>query len=158
VPRHVSFRTAFAGIEAESLRHFLRDAMAEGANPASRQAEAIALLNEPGAHAGIESMSVESGPLLVQGSARVRALPDGTAAYDIHLTAHGLDAMVALIQSDPKAQQIIPMLFLAKGFGKPEGDNMVWDIGFAHGRATVNGVPLGQKAGGEPGGPPPASR
>ena len=85
-------------------------------------------------------------------------LPDGTAAYDIHLTAHGLDAMVALIQSDPKAQQIIPMLFLAKGFGKPEGDNMVWDIGFAHGRATVNGVPLGQNAGGESGVRPPASR
>jgi hypothetical protein len=158
MPRRISFRTAFSGIEAEALRHFLRDAMAEGANPASRQAAAIALLNEPGAHAGIESMSVESGPLLIQGSARVRALPDGTAAFDIHLTAHGLDAMLALIQSDPKAQQIIPMLFLAKGFGKPEGDNMVWDIGFAHGRATVNGVPLGQNAGGESGVRPPASR
>jgi hypothetical protein len=158
VPRRVSFRTAFAGIEAESLRHFLRDAMAEGANPASRQAEAIALLNEPGAHAGIESMSVESGPLLVRGSARVRALPDGTAAFDIHLTAHGLDAMLALIQSDPKAQQIMPMLFLAKGLGKAEGDGVVWDIGFAHGRATVNGVPLGQNAGGESGVRPPANR
>jgi hypothetical protein len=158
VPRRVSVRAAFSGIQAESLRHFLRDAMAEGADPASRQAEAIALLNEPNAHAGIDSLSVESGPLLVQGSARVRALPDGTAEYDIHLTAHGLDAMLALIAADPKAQQIMPVLFMAKGFGKQEGDSVVWDISFDHGRATINGVPMGQNRGGEPGVRPPASR
>jgi hypothetical protein len=160
VPRHVAFRTAISGIQAEGLRHFLIDTMAEGVSPADRQAKAIALLNEPGAHAGIDTLTIESGPMLIQGSARVRPLPDGTAAFDIHLTAHGLDAMLALIQSDPKAQQILPMLFMAKGMGKQEGGNVVWDIGVAHGRVTINGVPMGQNAGagGESGVRPPANR
>jgi hypothetical protein len=155
VPSRFSFRTAISGIDAEGLRHFLREALAEGSTPASRQAEAIALLNTPGAKAGIDTLSIESGPMQIQGSARVRALPDGTAAIDVHLTAHGLDAMLALIQADPKARQILPMLFMAKGLGKPEGDNMVWNIGVAHGVVTINGVPMGGQT---PGVRPPLNR
>ena len=99
-------------------------------------------------------------PLLVEGTARIRALPDGTAGYDTHLTAHGLDAMLALVQADPKAQQIMPMLYMAKGMAKPEGDGVVWDIAFADGVVTVNGTPMGQPArgGGAPGSRPPVRR
>jgi hypothetical protein len=159
VPRRVTIDTAISGIPAEALRHVLRQALEESADPATLQTESIALLNIPGAHAGIDTLLVESGPLLIQGTARVTALPDGTPGVEIHLTAHGLDAMLALIQSDPKAQQILPMLFMAKGLGKAEGDNMVWNIGFAHGVATINGVPMGQRpGGGKPGGRPPMNR
>jgi len=160
VPRRVSIRTAFSGIPAERLREFLRGATMEGADPAELQAKAIRLLNEPGAHAGIETLHIESGPLLVEGTARIRALPDGTAGYEAHLTAHGLDAMLALVQADPKAQQIMPMLYMAKGMAKPQGDGVVWDIAFADGVATVNGTPMGQPAhgGGAPGARPPVRR
>jgi hypothetical protein len=154
-PKRFSVRTAISGIDAQALRHFLRESLSEGSTPASRQAEAIALLNTPGAKAGIDTLSIESGPMLIQGSARVRALPDGTAGVDVHLTAHGLDAMLALIQADPKARQILPMLFMAKGLGKPEGDNVVWNIGFAHGVVTINGVPMGGQT---PGARPPLNR
>jgi hypothetical protein len=148
VPKRVSIKAAFSGIQAQALRHVLREALDEGADPVALRTQAIALLNEPGAHAGIETLQVESGPLLVEGTARVHPEADGTAGYDIHLTAHGLDAMLAIIQSDPKAQQIMPMLFIAKGMAKPEGDHLVWEIGFAHGVATVNGVPMGHRPGG----------
>jgi hypothetical protein len=159
VPRRVSIRTAFSGIPAEKLREWLREATMEGADPADLQAKAIGLLNEPGAHAGIETLHIESGPLLVQGTARVQALPDGTAGFEMHLTAQGLDAMLALVQADPKAQQIMPMLYMAKGMAKPEGDGVLWDISFADGVVTVNGTPMGQHArGGEPGGRPPVRR
>jgi hypothetical protein len=155
VPHRIAIRTAFSGISAERLRELLREATIEGADPADLQAKAIGLLNEPGAHAGIETLHVESGPLLLQGTARVRALPDGTAGYEMHLTAHGLDAMLALVQADPKAAQIIPMLYMAKGMAKPDGDGVVWDIAFADGVLTVNGTPMGQHPrGGEPGGRP----
>lgn len=159
VPRRVDINTAISGVPAEALRRVMRHALAEGADQAALRTEAIALLNEPGAHVGIDSLVVESGPLLVQGSAQVKALADGTAGVDMHLTAHGLDAMLALLQSDPKAQQIMPMLFMAKGLGKAEGDNMVWNIDFAHGVVTVNGVPMGQHPpGGNPGVRPPMNR
>ncbi|HEY4172713.1 MAG TPA: DUF2125 domain-containing protein, partial [Rhodopila sp.] len=160
VPRRVNIDTAISGIPADALRHVLRDALAEGADPAALQTEAIALLNQPGAHAGIDTLLIESGPLLVQGNARVKALPDGTPGAEVHLTAHGLDAMLALVQKDPKAQQIMPMLFMAKGLGKADGDTMVWNIDFADGVATVNGVPMGGQhpPGGKPGARPPMNR
>jgi hypothetical protein len=69
-----------------------------------------------------------------------------------------MDAMLAQIAADPKAQQIMPALFLAKGLAKQQGDSLVWDIAFVHGHATVNGVPMGQNRGGEPGVRPPTSR
>jgi len=143
VPRRVALRTAISGIQAEGLRRLLREAMMDGANPVALQSRAIALLNEPGARAGIESLSVEAGPLLLQGSGRVRPLPDGTAAFDLHLTAHGLDSLIALVQAEPKAQQVMPMLFMVRGMGKPESGDTVWDIAFAHGITTVNGAPIG---------------
>jgi hypothetical protein len=156
VPRRVSIRTAFSGIPAEKLRELLREATMDGADPDDLQAKAIGLLNAPGAHAGIETLHVESGPLLLEGTARVRALPDGTAGYEMHLTAHGLDAMLALVQADPKAAQITPMLYMAKGMAKPEGDGVVWNIAFADGVLKVNGTPMGQQpGGGEPGVRPP---
>jgi hypothetical protein len=159
VPHRVSLKTAFSGIPGSKLREWLREATMEDADPDVLQAKAIRLLNEPGAHAGIETLQVESGPLLVQGTARVRALPDGTAGFDMHVTAHGLDAMLALVQADPKAQQIMPMLYMAKGMAKPEGDGVVWNITFADGIVTVNGTPMGQPTGGAaPGGRPPVRR
>ena len=60
--------------------------------------------------------------------------------------AHGVDAMIAAAQSNPKAAQIMPMVFLAKGMARPEGDALVWDIGFSDGVLMVNGVPMGGQA------------
>jgi hypothetical protein len=158
VPRRINIKTAIAGIPAEALRRLLRSATEANADFGALSTQAIALLNEPGAHVGIDTLLIESGPLLVQGSARVRALPDGSPAIDIHLTAHGLDAMLALVQADPKAQQVMPMLFMAKGMGKPEGDTVVWDIAYANGIPTINGVPMGQNAGGGEAGVRPPKR
>ncbi len=51
---------------------------------------------------------------------------------------------MATLQQNPKAMQIIPMIFLAKGMAKPQGDSLVWDIAYANGAVTVNNVPLAQ--------------
>ncbi|MDB5398232.1 MAG: hypothetical protein JWQ55_250 [Rhodopila sp.] len=157
-PHRIAFRTAFSGIPVEPLRHLLLQATTADPDSAALRTQAVALLNAPGVRAGIETIQIEAGPLRLQGSARVRPLPDGSAGFDVHLTAHGLDAMLALVQADPKAQQVMPMLFMAKGMAKPDGDGLVWDIGFANGVVMVNGVPMGQKPGGVPGTRPPVKR
>jgi hypothetical protein len=144
MPHRVTIRPAVSGLRSEALTQWLRDATAEGADATALQTRAMALLGDPQAHVGVESLRIEAGPLTVQGSARVVALPGNTAEYSVHLTATGLDAMMAALQQSPNAMQIIPMIFLAKGMAKPQGDSLVWDIAYANGAVTVNNVPLAQ--------------
>jgi hypothetical protein len=149
MPHRVTIRPAVSGVRSEALIQWLREATAEGTDTAALQARAMALLSDPQAQVGIESLAIETRPLTVQGSARVLPLPGNTLGYSGHLTARGLDAMMATLQGNPQAMQIIPMIFLAKGMAKPQGDSLVWDINYANGAVTVNNVPLVQ---------PPASR
>ncbi len=58
-----------------------------------------------------------------------------------------MDTLLAQAQSQPNLQQVMPMVFLAKGMGRPEGNNLIWDIRLGDGPLTVNGVPFGQPAG-----------
>jgi hypothetical protein len=44
-------------------------------------------------------------------------------------------------------QGVLPMVFLAKGMGRVQGDSIVWDIALGGGPLTVNGMPFGQAAG-----------
>jgi hypothetical protein len=144
MPHRVTIRPAFSGVRSEALLQWLRDVTAEGSDPAALLTRTMALLNDPDAKAGIETLVIESGPLVLDGSARVRPLPGDAAGVDVHLTARGLDAMMAQLQGNPQAMQILPMIFLAKGMAKPVGDALVWDIGYAAGAVTINGVPLAQ--------------
>ena len=146
LPSVVQIRPSVSGVRTAAFETFLRHASRNGSTPAALQAEAIALLSEPGARLGIESLSVVAEPLHLEGSARVKPSPSGAAGFEAHLVAHGVDAMIATAQSNPKAAQIMPMVFLAKGMARPEGDALVWDIAFGDGVFTVNGVPMGGPA------------
>ena len=164
LPTRIDVRPVVSGVQVERLMRLLRDATVVDADQAALWSQAMALLNQPDAHVGIDSLSLDSGPLRVEGSARMRPLAGGSAAFDIHLTARGLDAMIAAAQGNSRALQIMPMVFLAKGMARQQGDALVWDIIFADGMTSVNGTPIGQPASGhqpgvsQPGGQPPGSR
>jgi hypothetical protein len=144
MPQHVTVRPAISGVRSAAFMQWLRDATAPDRDPAALQARTMALLSDPDATVGIEAMTIESGPLVVEGSARIRPLPGDMAGYDIHLTARGLDAMMATLQRNPQAIQLLPLVLLAKGMAKTRGDTLVWDIAYANGAITVNNVPLAQ--------------
>jgi hypothetical protein len=144
MPHRLVIRPALAGIRTDALLQLLRDAAAGTDNLPILQSRAEALLNEPGARAGIETLLIESGPLRVEGSARIRPQPNGPLAFDVHLAARGLDALISTLQRDPQAMQVLPMVFMAKGMAKPQGDALVWDIAYNGGAVMVNGTPLGQ--------------
>jgi hypothetical protein len=57
--------------------------------------------------------------------------------------ATGVDALMAQAHGNPAVAQFLPMVFLAKGMARAEGDALVWDITYGDGVATVNGMPLG---------------
>ncbi len=146
MPSVVQIRPAVSGVRTALFVKLLRDATVKSTTPAALQAEVIAMLAEPGARLGIESLSIVAGPLKLEGTARLKPSPTGAPGFEAHLVAHGVDAMMASAQSNPKAAQIMPMVFLAKGMARPEGDALVWDIGFGDGVFTVNGVPFGGQA------------
>lgn len=155
MPRRIVIRPTLSGVRTGALLQWLRDAAADGGNLVALQARAAALLDEPGSRAGIENLLVEAGPLRLDGWARLRPRPDGPPGFDVHLAATGLDAMIGTLQQDPRGMQVLPMVFIAKGMAKPQGDSLVWDIAFNGGAVMVNGIPLGQA---QPGLRPPASR
>jgi hypothetical protein len=146
VPRHIAIKSALRNVQAGPLIALLRAATAQDSDPAAVRAQLIALLRDPPSRFGIESLAFDSGVLGVTGSLRVLPRVDGQIGADIHLSATGMDALLVQAQGNPAMQQALPMILIAKGLGRPEGDAMIWDITVGGGPITVNGVPFGQPA------------
>jgi hypothetical protein len=154
VPPHIAIEPAISGVPIAKLLQVLRDATAPEVDQPALQAEAIALLADPNARVGIERLAFTSGPLRVEGSGRLRQPGNGMVAVELHLVATGVDALIAEVRSNPRVQPVLPMVFLAKGMGRPQGNSLVWDISLDDAGITVNGMPLGQP----PSGRAPPSR
>jgi hypothetical protein len=155
VPRHIDVEPAVSGVPTELLLRLLRDATAADSSQPALGPDMAALMDDPDARVGIESLSFSSGPLRVTGSGLLRKHSDGKAGIDIHLVATGLNALIAEAQANPRVQPILPMVFMAKGIARPLGEGLVWDIVLSDGNTTVNGMPLGQPS---PTRPAPSSR
>jgi hypothetical protein len=146
VPHHFDMRPALAGVRIAPLMVLLRAATAPDADPAALQAQLTSLLADPDARIGIESLTFDAGPLRVTASARLTPNANGQIGGDIHVSATGMDELMAQIQEKPATQQALPMILVAKGLGRPDGGALVWDIVFGNGSITVNGIPFGQPA------------
>jgi Uncharacterized protein conserved in bacteria (DUF2125) len=129
------------------LKALLREAAQDHTDPALLQAQARSLLGDPQARIGIETLAFDAGPLSVTGSAKLLPRADGQLGGEIHIAARGVDALLAHVQSQPKLQQAIPMIFMAKGMGRAQGDSLVWDIVLGDGAPTINGTRFGQPPG-----------
>jgi hypothetical protein len=147
LPHHVTARSVLAGMPIGPLKAWLRAAVAPGADPALLQKQAATILAIPGTKAAIESVAFDAGPLHVRGAVHFVPRANGEIGADIHISATGMDALLAQVQKRPSVQGMLPMLFLAKGMGRGQGDSIVWDIGLGGGPVTINGTPFGQPAG-----------
>jgi hypothetical protein len=147
IPHRVDLKTNLSGVRIGPLMALLHAVTEPGTDPAALLAQAMTLLADPQVRISIEALSFDSGPLQVQGSARVVPRPDGQLGAAIHIAASGMDKLLAQTQSQPSLQQVMPMMLLAKGIGRPEGDSLIWDISLSDGPPTVNGIPLGQARG-----------
>jgi hypothetical protein len=136
-----------SGVRIGPLVALLRAAVQGHADPALLRAQAMALISDPNARVGIESLAFDSGPVAVTGTARLVPEANGQFGGDIHLVARGVDALMAQAASQPNLQRLMPLVFMAKGMGRPEGDSLVWDISVGDGPIRVNGVPFGQPTG-----------
>jgi hypothetical protein len=146
IPHHINMKSVLAGIPTDPLMSLLRAATEQDADPAALQVQFMALLGDANARIGIETVTFDSGPMQVAGSARIVPRANGQLGADIHLSATGIDALVAQADGKPALQQALPMIFIAKGMGRPEGSALTWDIALGDGPMTINGVPFGQPA------------
>lgn len=144
MPHHIDLKAVLAGIRIGPLIALLRAATDVRPNSGQLQAQAIALLDDPGARIGVEALSFDFGPLAVTGSARLRPRANAGLGGEIHIAARGVDAFLAQLPSQPALQQALPMIFLVKGIARTQGDSLVWDINLGDGPLTVNGIPFGQ--------------
>ncbi|HBK08232.1 MAG TPA: hypothetical protein DDZ81_20670 [Acetobacteraceae bacterium] len=147
MPHHVTARSVLAGLPVGPLMALLRAAAAPNADQAALQRQAAALLNTPGARAAIESLNFDAGPVHVRGSAKFLPRPNGDAGADIHISASGVDALMAQVQGNATLRGIIPFLFIAQGLARPGGDGLSWDIAIGGGPLTINGTAFGQPLG-----------
>ncbi|HET6609565.1 MAG TPA: hypothetical protein VFG62_23040 [Rhodopila sp.] len=143
VPKHISLRNRVRGLPTDEVVALLRAALAENANPVVLEAQALHLLSTPNARVSIDPFSFDAGPLAVTGTARLLASENGGFAGRIHIIASGVDATITRAQGNPAFGQIVPMLYLAKGMGKPDGASLVWDIDVDERGIRINGTPFG---------------
>jgi len=156
LPTLVQIRPELAGIKSSGLLRFLHHA-ADGMPPDALQDEAIGLLSEPGARLGIEKLSMTAGPLRIDGAGRMLPPVNGNPGVEARIIARGVDATLAKVQADPKTAKFMPLVYLAKGMVRTEGDALVWDVRLVDGAVSVNGVPMAP-SGPPPGGTPPGAR
>ncbi len=157
LPHHVDISSVVAGVPAEPLLALMRAATDGNPDAAALRAQAAELFGDPRARIGIESLRFDAGPLRMTGSLRLVRRTDGQVGADIHLSAQGVNTLIANAPGNPVLQQVLPMVFLAKGMGRADGEGIAWDIALGGGPMTVNGVPFGQPSGSNPSGTDPSS-
>jgi hypothetical protein len=146
VPHQFGMKSVLAGVRTGPLMALLRAATEPNADPVALQAQFMALIGDADTRIGIESLTFDSGPMHVTGSMRAVQRANGQLGADIHVAATGVDALIAQAQGKPALQQVLPVMFMAKGMGRPDGGALVWDISLGDGPMTVNGIPFGQPA------------
>jgi hypothetical protein len=144
VPHHLDIKSVLTGVRSEKLLALLRAASAPDSDPVALKAQMTTLFGDPDAWVGIESLTFDSGPMRVTGSARLLPRADGQLGAEIHVAATGLDTLIAQAEGKPGLQKLLPLMFMAKGMGRMDGGAVVWDIAVGDGPVTVNGVPFGQ--------------
>lgn len=142
VPRHLELRPSISGVSLAGLTALALEATDQTVDQAKVQADALGLLTHGGVTVGLDALELNAGPAELSGHGHV--LVSGPDAYQAaaHITATGLDDLIKQVSGDPSMQQAVVFLALARGFAKPEGDHLVWDIRAGQSGLMINGVPL----------------
>ena len=142
VPTRVALRPTVAGVPLADLTSLILEATEPGTNPDRLEADAQALLARRGVTVGLDSLSVSLGPATLAGHGQATLSGHDHYEAEVHLTATGFDALMSQAASNPSLQRSLPFIAVLRGFARPEGDHLVWDVMARNDRLTVNGIPL----------------
>ncbi len=142
VPHKLVMATWAAGLPGRELSALLARALEKDAPPPSPEAFA-ALLRRGPLTFGLDAFDFDVGPASVTAHGTLRMPSTTEFAGTLQIRATGLDALMTRAQNDQQLARLVPMLAMLKGFGRPQGAEMVWDIVADQGRTLVNGTDLG---------------
>jgi hypothetical protein len=150
IPRRIVLHPVLSGVGVAELTGIALAATAPRPDEQAREAALAALFAGPGITLGIDPLTIElaaarldaSGSLVLHG-------PDRYAGR-ARLVLTGFDALMAQARDDPSLRDAAPVLIIARGLARPEGDHLVWDVLADQSGTTVNGVDIASLAGGGP--------
>ena len=142
VPTRVALRPTVAGVRLADLTRLILEATEPGAKPDRVAADAQALLARRGVTVGLDALSVSLGSATLTGHGQATLTGHHHYEAEAHLTATGFDALMSQAANNPSLQRALPFLAVIRGFARPEGDHLAWDIKVRNDRLTVNGIPL----------------
>jgi hypothetical protein len=143
MPHHLELRPSVAGVSVADLTTLALEATDQQVDRARLQADAAVLLAHGGVRLGLDTLDVDVGPADVHGGGHVLVTGPGEYQAEAHVTAKGLDALMQQARGNPDLKRALPFLAIARGFARPEGDHLVWDIVAGKAGVTVNGIELG---------------
>jgi hypothetical protein len=143
MPHHLELRPSVAGVSLAGLTALALEATDQDVDKARLQADAAALLTHGGVTVGLDTLDLDIGPAELRGQGHVLLTGPGQYRAAAHVTATGLDDLMKQANANPGLRRVLPFLAMARGFARPEGDHLVWDIVAGNAGLTVNGVELG---------------
>jgi hypothetical protein len=142
LPHHIEIKPSLSGIMTSDLQKLALDATEADAKDNRLVPDLGAILLHGEATLGLETLSFDLGPAEVEGTGHVTMSSPNTWRGEAHLTATGLDDLVTQARTDPALQQALPVLIMARGLAKQDGDRLVWDVVSEGPKVTVNGMDL----------------
>lgn len=152
VPHQAVLAVRASGLPGREISTILVRALDAGAPPPDAE-DFTALLGRGPLALGLDELSFDLGPTAVTAEGEMQIPSPQDITGTLHVRATGFDALMTRAQTTPELTQMVPMLAMLKGFGRPQGEALVWDVVYAKGRTTVNGTDLTALTGGAPDAP-----
>jgi hypothetical protein len=143
MPRHIALRPSIAGVPTEALTRLALAATEDGASVHRLEPEIASLFAQGTVTLGLEALAFTIGPARFDGAGSLLIVSEDEAEGQARLTATGFDALAETIRNNPDLRQAVPILVLARGLARSDGDRLIWDLAATlAGGITVNGVDL----------------
>lgn len=141
LPRHLHIHPTLTGVGSAEVIALLHAALAPESQQNLMGAAMLGLFAHGGIKVGLEDLAIDLGDcsLTASGSVSVPAPVPAVVSGKAEVVAHRLDTLIAHLQSDPQAAQVVGALMMAKALGRSDGDRVIWDITYQGGAVLVNG-------------------
>lgn len=144
VPHHLTLQPSVSGVSLAALTTLALAATDQNASRTELQQDTDALWAQGGMRVGLDAIDVDVGPVALHGQGSLRMTGPGEYTGHARIAATGLDMLMEQAASNPDLQRALPLIAMARGFARQEGDHLVWDIVASPAGVTVNGVPIGR--------------